>query len=44
MTKMIQVSDTTYATLKTLGQYGDTMDDIVSRLITKKQKKQEAVV
>ena len=41
MDKTLKVKSATYAKLTKLAAYGDTMDDIINRLLEKKQKKAE---
>ena len=43
MDKTLKVKSATYAKLTKLAAYGDTMDDIINRLLEKKQRKGEVV-
>ena len=43
MDKTIKVKTVTYAKLTKLAAYGDTMDDIITRLLEKSKKKGDGV-
>ena len=40
--KTLKVKESTYAKLTKLAAYGDSMDDVITRLLERKQKKEIA--